>query len=166
MIPSLCKFGWLRLYGCSTNALSQRAAIEKALHEDILPPDPNDLSRTERLLSVVASFDDKGYKAFISLLARRPSWTENLRLLVDLSSQYNVGFYVFIGNARLAIDEMTSIDAGRHHGSGRRAGYEKSSRDTDVSCRFVGFIAKPAFAFLRFSFLRSNPGSEENACKS
>ncbi|KAI9015984.1 armadillo-type protein [Hyaloraphidium curvatum] len=67
------------------------AAIERTLHEDIFPPDANDQSRTERLLSIVSTFDDKAFKAFISLIARRSTWTDNVKALIDLSTSYNGG---------------------------------------------------------------------------
>ncbi|KAJ1548687.1 hypothetical protein HK405_000608, partial [Cladochytrium tenue] len=66
-------------------------AVERAFHEQILPPSYRDDERTSRLLMVLMGLNDRLYKAFMSILDRQASTISKFQIFLDQCQQWNGG---------------------------------------------------------------------------
>ncbi|KAJ3292603.1 hypothetical protein HK104_005175 [Borealophlyctis nickersoniae] len=88
------KYGWIpgklleTLYMDDAEA---RIAVERALHEEIFPPNYDDAARTDRLLNVLGMMTEKQWKAFVSVLERQAQTIRDMELFIEQCEKYNGG---------------------------------------------------------------------------
>ncbi|KAJ3292814.1 hypothetical protein HDU76_007122, partial [Blyttiomyces sp. JEL0837] len=68
-----------------------KIAVERALHEDIFPPSFDNESRTERLLRILANFNEKQYRGFVSVLDRQYHTIKPMLAFVECCEKWNGG---------------------------------------------------------------------------
>ena len=75
----------------TSHVLFVRILVEKALHEEILPPNPDDAARTDRLLNVMSLLNEKQWKGYVNVLERQVAVVKEVEIFVALCEKYNVG---------------------------------------------------------------------------
>ncbi|RUS17197.1 armadillo-type protein [Endogone sp. FLAS-F59071] len=88
------QFGWIPTELIKTvyvNDVEMTTFLEKALNDEILPPDNDDALRTQRLLIVLASLDLKAQTGFQSILMRQRQTIADTEAFLDLCVRYNGG---------------------------------------------------------------------------
>lgn len=88
------KYGWipgslLELF--YLDDLDTNIAVEKVVHEDLLPVNKDDTARTERMLKIVANLSERQFKAFLSLLDKQSHTIKNFKLYLDQCEEWNGG---------------------------------------------------------------------------
>ncbi|KAJ3050393.1 hypothetical protein HK097_008638, partial [Rhizophlyctis rosea] len=68
-----------------------RILVEKALHEEILPPHLDDKYRAERLLNVMSLLNEKQWKGFVSVLERQVAVGREVEIFVEVCEKFNGG---------------------------------------------------------------------------
>ncbi|TPX56174.1 hypothetical protein PhCBS80983_g04722 [Powellomyces hirtus] len=88
------KYGWIPgaiLEMLYIDDADNKVLVEKALYDQIFPPNTDDAMRTERLLNVVASWSEKQRKAFMNVLDRQAKTMEATAAFVDYCEKFNGG---------------------------------------------------------------------------
>ncbi|ORX94611.1 ARM repeat-containing protein [Basidiobolus meristosporus CBS 931.73] len=93
-ISVVSKFGWIpnilfKLFYIDDNETF--AAVEKAIHDDIFPANNDDEQRSERVLIVLGSLDEKARKAFLALISRQSVIIKEGLMYLDFCEKYNSG---------------------------------------------------------------------------
>ena len=75
---------------------SYRIEIERVLHDQIFPVITDDLQRTDRLIGIYATLNEKQRRAFKSVLDRQNMTMSNMKLYLEYCDKYNVCFHSVI----------------------------------------------------------------------